>query len=53
LFGFASKKYHPIEDADWDKWEKLGIKTRYYNPKLHAGAFALPNYVEEIVREVE
>lgn len=53
LFGFASKKYHPILDANWKKWKKLGIKTRYYNPKLHAGSFALPNYVEDIVREVE
>lgn len=53
LFGFASKKYHPIKDADWKKWESLNIKTRYYNPNLHAGAFALPNYVEDIIREVE
>ncbi len=53
LFGFASKKYHPILDANWKEWKKLGIKTRYYNPKLHAGSFALPSYVEDIVREVE
>ncbi|MDQ0204706.1 polyamine aminopropyltransferase [Pectinatus haikarae] len=53
LFGFASKKYHPIIDARWQEWKKLAIKTRYYNPKLHAGAFALPTYVEDIVREVE
>ncbi|WP_196594535.1 polyamine aminopropyltransferase [Pectinatus sottacetonis] len=53
LFGFASKKYHPILDANWEKWRALKIKTRYYNPKLHAGSFALPSYVEEIVREVE
>lgn len=53
LFGFASKKYHPILDANWQKWKSLDIKTRYYNPKLHAGAFALPTYVEDIIREVE
>jgi len=29
------------------------LQTRYYNPKLHAGAFALPNYVEELLRDVE
>jgi spermidine synthase len=31
----------------------LGLKTRYYNPRLHVGAFALPNYVEELLRDVE
>ena len=53
LFGFASKIHHPILGANWKKWKALNIKTRYYNPKLHVGSFALPNYVEEIVREVE
>ena len=31
----------------------LEINTRYYNTRLHAGAFALPNYVEELLRDVE
>ncbi|MEI6131955.1 MAG: polyamine aminopropyltransferase [Bacillota bacterium] len=53
LFGFASKKYHPIEDLDAARWKALGLKTRYYNSKLHAGAFALPNYVEELLEDVE
>jgi spermidine synthase len=47
LFGFASKKYDPIKDLDTDKWNELGIKTKYYNTDLHKGAFALPNYVKE------
>ncbi len=49
LFGFASKKYHPIGDLDEARWNKLGIKTRYYNTELHRGAFALPNYVKELL----
>ncbi len=49
LFGFASKKYHPIKDLDDARWNKLGIKTRYYNTDLHRGAFALPNYVKELL----
>jgi spermidine synthase len=49
LFGFASKKYHPIKDLDDGRWNKLGIKTRYYNTDLHRGAFALPNYVKELL----
>ena len=53
LFGFASKKYHPIQDADFAAWEKLGLATRYYNTHLHRGAFALPNYVEKLLRDVE
>jgi len=53
LFGFASKKYHPIEDLKAVKWNALGFKTRYYNTRLHVGAFALPNYVEELLKDVE
>jgi spermidine synthase len=53
LFGFASKKYHPVRDFDPEKWNALGLKTRYYNTRLHVGAFALPNYVEELLREAE
>ena len=53
LFGFASKKYHPVNDADFDKWNKLGLKTKYYNTNLHKASFAMPNYVEEMLRDVE
>ena len=53
LFGFASKKYHPIHDRKQMEWNMLGLRTKYYNTRLHAGAFALPNYVEEMLREVE
>lgn len=53
LFGFASKKYHPVKGVDWNRWKALGIHTRYYNTALHAGSFALPNYVEEMLRDVE
>ena len=51
LFGFASKKYSPVEDLRAEEWNKLGISTRYYNTELHKGAFALPNYVKEIIDE--
>ena len=53
LFGFASKEYHPVEDLNATAWNLLGLKTKYYNTKLHVGAFALPTYVEEILRDVE
>lgn len=47
LFGFASKKYDPIKDLKADRWESLGLKTKYYNTDLHVGAFMLPTYVKE------
>ncbi|MDD9149049.1 MULTISPECIES: polyamine aminopropyltransferase [unclassified Sporolactobacillus] len=53
LFGFASKKYHPVADFDAAKWRDLGLKTKYYNTKIHVGAFALPNYVKKLLEEVE
>ncbi len=53
LFGFASKKYHPLKDLNAKKWNELGIATKYYNTNLHKGAFYLPNYVEEMLEEVE
>lgn len=49
LFGFASKKYDPIIDLNEDAWNKLGIKTRYYNTDLHKGSFYLPTYVKELL----
>jgi spermidine synthase len=47
LFGYASKHYDPLKDLKEEEWNALGIKTKYYNTKLHQGAFALPNYVKE------
>jgi len=29
------------------------MKTKYYNTGIHVGSFALPNYVEELLRDVE
>ncbi|NLB82473.1 MAG: polyamine aminopropyltransferase [Clostridiaceae bacterium] len=49
LFGFASKKYHPINDANLQAWEMLGLDTRYYNTQLHVGCFALPSYVKAML----
>lgn len=53
LFGFASKKYHPVRDLQAEAWESLGLETRYYTTTLHKGAFALPAYVEQLLAEVE
>ena len=53
LFGFASKKYHPLNDLDKVAWKLKGIRTKYYEPRLHAGVFALPAYVEALLEDVE
>lgn len=53
LFGFASKKYHPIDDQDAERWVALGLDTKYYTAKLHIGAFYLPAFLEKMLEEVE
>ncbi len=53
LFGYASKKYHPVDDLDAAAWKKLGIYTDYYTTNLHVGCFALPAYVERMLADVE
>lgn len=53
LFGFASKKYDPIENLNSEAWNGLGLQTKYYNTDLHKGCFALPNYVKELLEKEE
>ncbi len=53
LFGFASKKYHPIDDLKAKEWTELGLETQYYTPRLHEGAFYLPKFLERMLEEVE
>ncbi len=52
-FGFASKKYHPIDDLDAEQWNSKHLRTRYYTTRLHKGAFYLPAFLEELLEEVE
>jgi len=51
LFGFASKALDPVEDFKPNKWAAFGLETKYYNTELHKGAFALPTYVNEMLKE--
>ncbi len=53
LFGFSSKKYHPVKDLDAARWRARQIPTKYYTTNLHGGAFALPAYVEHLLEDVE
>ena len=51
LFGFASKKYHPLHDLNAQRWRARKLKTWYYTTNLHMGAFMLPKYVEDLLEE--
>ena len=53
LFGFASKRYHPLKDLRETAWNMRGLGCRYYTTTLHKGAFYLPAYVEELLKDVE
>ncbi|MBR0483454.1 MAG: polyamine aminopropyltransferase [Oscillospiraceae bacterium] len=53
LFGFASKKYHPLHDLNAQRWRARKLKTWYYTTNLHMGAFMLPRYVEDLLEEEE
>lgn len=53
LFGFASKGLHPLRDLDEARWNLLGISCKYYTTTLHKGAFYLPAYVEDMLKNVE
>jgi spermidine synthase len=48
-FAFCSKKYDPVNDFDERHWQELNLTTRYYNADTHRGAFALPQFVKELV----
>ena len=49
LFGFASKKLHPVDDQNAEWWLSQGLKTKYYNRFVHSGCFALPNNVRDVL----
>ena len=53
LFGFASKKYHPLRDLNEKRWNDRKIPCWYYTTTLHKGAFYIPAYVEELLKHVE
>jgi spermidine synthase len=50
-FAFCSKKYHPIDDFDKMRYDKLARKmnNEYYNDDTHRSSFALPEYVKRLL----
>ncbi len=52
LFGYASKGIDPVDNKHLEHWNNYQIETKYYNPQLHIGCFALPTYVNKMLEEV-
>lgn len=50
-FGFASKGIDPVKDLDADRWNALGLRTKYYNTDIHKASFVLPNFVKELLED--
>jgi len=53
LFGFASKHFDPVKDLNAEAWNRLNMVTKYYNTDVHTAAFALPNYVKDLLEEAK
>lgn len=49
LFGFASKKFHPVKDFQEKRFQTNGLTLKYYNREIHTAAFSLPNFIRDIV----
>ena len=42
-----------LDDMDADRWNSYNLRTKYYTTRLHKGAFYLPAFLEEMLKEVE
>lgn len=51
-FAFCSKRYRPLDDFDHKRYARLQkkMKNEYYNDDIHFGAFALPQYVRNLIK---
>ena len=48
-FALCSKKHDPIVDNRCDDLRRLNLSTRYYNEAIHQAAFAIPNFIQELI----
>ena len=51
-FGWASDEKAHLEvalETLEKRYADAGIETRYSNPEVHKAAFALPNYIKELL----
>lgn len=50
-FTFASKGLHPLDDFNEERVEKMGLDFKYYNKEIHRGAFALPQFMRNNLKD--
>jgi spermidine synthase len=48
-FAYASKKYDPLKHFDRERYDRLNLKTRYYNAETHLSSFALPQFFKDLL----
>ncbi len=53
LFGFASKKYHPVDDLNPEGMECTESSHPLLYNKTSGRSFYLPAFLEEMLQEVE
>jgi spermidine synthase len=46
-FTFATKGLHPVKDFIPSRVKAAKMRLRWYNAEIHAGCFALPNFLKE------
>lgn len=46
----AASDTHSLHDFDKEKAKKISKSCKYYNPEIHKGSLALPNFVKDVVR---
>ena len=51
--GFLTGQIRSVDDLDAEAWNALNLRTRYYTTRLHKGAFYLPAFLEDMLKEVE
>jgi len=49
-FAFCSKKYDPLDDFNQARYDRLRLATRYYNDETHRAAFALPQFIKNLLK---
>ncbi len=48
-FGFASKKYHPVDHFTAECFKNFDFALKYYNAEVHKAAFALPTFFQDLL----
>lgn len=49
-FAWASNTHHPLNDFQEDRARAISSQLQYYNAEIHKGSFALPNFVQDLLK---